>query len=79
MTIVDLESGKLVAEKIIGDGPDSAAFDADLGMIFCANGDEMLTIVKQHDPDHYAVLKNLRTTKGVAPWCTTRQRILPTW
>jgi YVTN family beta-propeller protein len=64
MAIVDSESGKLVAEKVIGDGPDSAAFDADLGMIFSANGDGTLTIVKQHDPDHYAVLQNLRTTKG---------------
>lgn len=39
MIILDAESGKVMAEVAIGEGPDSAAFDTDLNLAFSSNGD----------------------------------------
>jgi WD40 repeat protein len=64
MEILDAENGRVVAEIEIGAKPDSAAFDAGLGMVFSSNGDGTLTIVKEDDPDHFSVVQNLVTQKG---------------
>ena len=64
MEILDSETGKIVAEVAIGDGPDSAGFDASLGIAFSSNGDGTLTLVKEIDPDHFSVTQNVVTEKG---------------
>ena len=64
MEILDSESGKIVAEAAIGDGPDSAGFDANLGIAFSSNRDGTLTLVKEDNPDHFSVLQNVITQKG---------------
>jgi len=64
MAVLDAESGKLVAEAAIGDGPDSAAFDPKLGVAFSSNGDGTLTVIQQDDPSHYLVKQNVRTKQG---------------
>jgi DNA-binding beta-propeller fold protein YncE len=64
MVILDSETGKIVSEQVIGDGPDSAAFDPSLGIAFSSNGDATLTLVKENDPDHFAVIQNVPTEKG---------------
>jgi hypothetical protein len=64
MEILDSVSGKIVAEVAIGDAPDSAGFDASLGIVFSSNGDGTLTLVKEIDPDHFTVLQNVKTEKG---------------
>jgi YVTN family beta-propeller protein len=64
MVIMDSGTGKVVAEVAIGSSPDSAAFDPKLGLAFSSNGDGTLTIVKEHDPNHFSVSQNVRTKKG---------------
>jgi YVTN family beta-propeller protein len=64
MVILDSETGKIIAEVAIGEGPDSAAFDSKLGIVLSSNGDGTLTIVKEDDPDHFSVLQNIVTQKG---------------
>ena len=64
MEILDSETGKIVSEVDIGAGPDSAAFDSNLGIALSSNGDGTLTIVKENDPDHFSVLQNVITQKG---------------
>lgn len=64
MEILDSETGKVIAEADIGAKPDSAAFDANLGLAFSSNGDGTLTIVKENDPEHFSVLQNVITQKG---------------
>ena len=64
MEILDSETGKIISEQVIGDGPDSAAFDPGLGIAFSSNGDGTLTLVKENDPDHFAVTQNVLTQKG---------------
>ena len=64
MEILDSETGKIIAEADIGAKPDSAAFDPSLGLALSSNGDGTLTIVKENDPDHFSVLRNVITQKG---------------
>ena len=64
MEILDSETGKMIAEAEIGDGPDSAGFDSNLGIAFSSNRDGTLTLVKEDDSDHFSVLQNVITQKG---------------
>ncbi len=64
MEILDSETGKIVSEQIIGEGPDSAAFDPDMGIAFSSNGDGTLTLVKENDPEHFSVFQSVSTEKG---------------
>jgi DNA-binding beta-propeller fold protein YncE len=51
MAVTDALSGKQVARVVIGRGPDAAAFDSDLGLIFSSN----------ESPDEYRVLATVTT------------------
>jgi hypothetical protein len=64
MEVLDSETGKIISEQVIGEGPDSAAFDPGLGIAFSSNGDGTLTLVKENDPDHFSVTQNVLTQKG---------------
>lgn len=64
MIVLDSETGSIISEVTIGSGPDSAAFDPNLGIAFSSNGDGTLTIIKENDLEHFSVLQNLSTQKG---------------
>lgn len=64
MDILDSRTGNVVAEVPIGAGPDAAAFDPVLGLAFSPNRDGTLTLVKEQDADHFAVMQNLTTQSG---------------
>lgn len=64
MVILNSKTGRVVAEVAIGEGPDSAAFDQELGIVFSSNGDGTLTVVKEDGPEHFSVLGNIKTQKG---------------
>jgi YVTN family beta-propeller protein len=65
MVVTDAASGKQIARVAIGQGPDAAAFDADLGFVFSANGiDGTLTIIHQETPDEYRVIATVQTQKS---------------
>jgi YVTN family beta-propeller protein len=64
MTVVDAESGKMVATPAIGDGPDAAGFDPQNQVVFSSNGDGTLTIVHEDSPDKYSVIQNLATQRS---------------
>jgi YVTN family beta-propeller protein len=62
MAVTDALSGKQVARVVIGRGPDAAAFDSDLGLIFSSNGaDGTLTVIHEESPDEYRVLATVTT------------------
>jgi len=61
MVILDSETGRVVAQVPIGEEPDSAGFDADLGLAFSSNGDGPLTIVHEDSPDRFSVAATLAT------------------
>jgi YVTN family beta-propeller protein len=64
MTILDVDSGKLVTSLPIGKGVDGADFDAKSQMVFSANGEGTLTIVHETDPDHFQTVQTLTTQAG---------------
>lgn len=65
MTILDSQSGKLVATAPIGEGADAVAFDSKHGLVFSSNGESgNLTILHQDSPDHYTTLQTLTTLPG---------------
>jgi DNA-binding beta-propeller fold protein YncE len=62
MAVTDSQTGKQVARVVIGRGPDAAAFDSDLGMVFSSNGmDGTLTVIHEDTPDQYRVLATVTT------------------
>jgi DNA-binding beta-propeller fold protein YncE len=65
MVVVDAQSGRVIATLPIGEGPDAAAFDPALKLVFSANGEDgTLTVLHEDGLDHYHVVQNLRTKKG---------------
>jgi len=64
MAVVDADSGQVVATVAIGNGPDAAAYDAASKLVFSANGEGTLTVVRQDSPDKYTVLKNAPTERS---------------
>ncbi len=65
MLVLDGVTGRVVARVAIGDGPDGAAFDPDLGFVFSSNGaDGTLTVIHQDSPDGYRVVATVQTARG---------------
>ena len=65
MVVTDSVSGRQVARVAIGEGPDGAAFDGDLGFVFSSNGaDGTLTVIHQETPDQYRVIATVQTQKS---------------
>jgi YVTN family beta-propeller protein len=65
MTIVDSQSGKLVATAPIGEGADAVAFDSKRGLVLSSNGESgTLSILRQDSPDHYTTVQTLKTLPG---------------
>lgn len=62
--ILNSETGSVMAELPIGSGPDSAAFDPELGIALSSNEEGTLTLIKESDPDHFSVLRDVATPKG---------------
>jgi DNA-binding beta-propeller fold protein YncE len=62
MVVTDSVSGKQIARIAIGRGPDAAAFDPDLGLVFSSNGmDGTLTVIHEENPDEYRVIASVTT------------------
>ena len=61
MSVVDINSGKVITTLPIGSGVDAVVYDASTKLIFCSNGDSTTTIIKQKSQDDYAVVQTLYT------------------
>jgi DNA-binding beta-propeller fold protein YncE len=64
MIVMDADSGKVVAEMKIGNGPDACTFDPEAKLAFSSNGEGTLTIVKEESPDKFEVVANVPTQAG---------------
>jgi hypothetical protein len=62
-SIVDADSGKVVANPAICEGPDAAAFDPSSNYFFASCGDGNLTVIHEDSPDTYTVVENVPTKK----------------
>jgi YVTN family beta-propeller protein len=64
MTMLDTESGKVVATVPIGEGPDGSAFDDKTQLAFASCSDGTTTIAKEEAPDKLTVKQILKTERG---------------
>ncbi len=64
MTIVDADTGKVVATPAIGDGCDGTAFDAELGNAFATAHDGTLTVIHEDNPNTFTSAQTVTTQPG---------------
>lgn len=64
MTVLDIESGKVIATVPIGKGCDGAGFDDEKGLAFASNGEGTLTIVGESSPGKFEVVETVTTQRG---------------
>ena len=53
MTVMDVDSGKVIATVPIGKGVDANAFDAETGLAFSSNGEGTLTVARESSPGKF--------------------------
>ena len=62
MSVLDADSGHLVATLPIGEGPDAVVFDDTAAMIYSSNGESgTITAIHEDDPNHYTVKNTIAT------------------
>jgi DNA-binding beta-propeller fold protein YncE len=64
MTVMDADTGKVIATPAIGQGVDANGFDPGTGFAFSSNGDGTLTVVHEDSPDKFSVTENVTTQRG---------------
>ncbi|MGO9016971.1 MAG: YncE family protein [Syntrophobacteraceae bacterium] len=64
MTVLDVESGKVISTVPIGERVDGNGFDPELGLAFSANGDGTLTIARESSPGKFEVAETVTTQVG---------------
>jgi YVTN family beta-propeller protein len=64
MTMLDSDTGKVVAKTTIGAGVDACAFDDSTQLAFASCGDGTITIAKEEALDKLAVVQTLTTERG---------------
>lgn len=61
MSVVDANTGAVIATVPIGAGVDAVAYDPETKLVFCSCGDGTTTIIKQESADKYTVVQTLKT------------------
>jgi len=64
MTVLDIQTGKVIATVPIGDRCDGAGYDAETGLVFASNGEGTLTVVKESSPGKFEVAEMVTTREG---------------
>jgi len=65
MTVLDTQTGKVIATAPIGAGCDGAGFDPTTGLAFSANGDDgTLTVVRESSAGKFEVAETVTTQRS---------------
>jgi DNA-binding beta-propeller fold protein YncE len=64
MVVMDIDTGRVVANLPIGRGVDAIRFDPKRQFVLSSNGDGTLTIIHEDSPDKYNVVDNIQTQRG---------------
>lgn len=81
MSVVDADSGKVIATPPIGAGVDANAFDAETGLAFASCGEGVLTVVHEDTADKFSIAETVPTERGARTMAldpTTHQIFLVT-
>jgi YVTN family beta-propeller protein len=73
MTMLDTETGKVIATVPIGAGVDGCAFDDSMQLAFASCGDGTTTIARQESPDKLTLLQTLKTERGARTMALDRK------
>jgi YVTN family beta-propeller protein len=79
--VLDAKTGKKINVLPIGDGSDGVVFDPQTKLIYSANGEGTLTVIKEVNADQFSVLENIKTAPGartIALDYTSHHVFLPT-
>jgi DNA-binding beta-propeller fold protein YncE len=77
LTVLDMDSGKVIASLPTAGDMDDMFYDADRKRIYVAGGEGYLSVVQQVDADHYTDLGKFATALGTRTgvWYTKRDRL----
>jgi len=77
LTVLDMDSGKVVASLPTAGDMDDMFFDADRKRIYVAGGEGFLSVVQQVDADHYTDMGKFPTAIGTRTgvWYAKRDRL----
>lgn len=64
LIVMDATNGKIISKLPIGDGCDGVAFDPETKLIFTANGEGSMTVIKEVSPNEFKVIDNIPTKRG---------------
>jgi YVTN family beta-propeller protein len=64
MVVVNADNGNVITTLPIGERVDGCAFDPGTGLVFSANGEGTLTIVREESPSKFSVLETVKTQVG---------------
>lgn len=64
MTVLDVATGKVIAQVPIGAKVDANAFDPGTGLAFSSNGDGTLTVAREVSPGFFRAVQTVATQKG---------------
>lgn len=62
MSVVDINSGKVITTVPIGAGVDAVIYDAVNKLVIVSNADATATVIKQNSADDYKVVQTINTT-----------------
>lgn len=65
MTILNINTGEIIATVPIGKDVDACAFDSVTNLAFSSNGEGTLTVIKEISPREFKVVDNVATQKGL--------------
>ena len=64
LIVLDAITGKQISILPIGEGSDGVVFDPRLKLVYSANGEGTLTVIKEMNANKFEVLENVKTKKG---------------
>src|SRR5262249_16921391 len=64
MAVSDSQTRDLVATVPIGEGAKTVSYDADSDLIFSANGEGSLTVIKEESPTKFVPVQTVKTEPG---------------
>lgn len=64
MTVLDTQTGRMVATIPAGQGIDAAAFEPATGLAFVSSGDGLLTVIHEDSPDTFTVVDRATTQRS---------------
>jgi DNA-binding beta-propeller fold protein YncE len=77
LTVLDMDSGKVVASLPTAGDMEDMFYDADRKRIYVAGGEGFLSVVQQVDADHYTDMDKFPTALGTRTgvWYAKRDRL----